>query len=510
MLLTQMAFARDLTVQQKLSDLNELVGHIESGYGPLHYKQQKMGLDVEKLKSKYMALAMNTKTNAEFYYLMIRFVAEFNDSHFRASLPTTLETYLGFTTDLVQGKVVIDEVDRTVLPQEKFPFNKGDEIVSMGGKKMAEVLKELVPYMGQGYELSAKRKAAMMVAKRKANKVPPQFGKVELEIASGNTYIPVYVTLEWKQKGDFTDETKSLKLAKPRVNYDMISLGEEKFRCSGETRIKIPADATMIMKTPFVAYYYPTEKGNVGYLRIPHYSPEEANPLVDAKKLRFAQYEYAVRELEKKTVGLIIDQDHNCGGSVDWLHKFLSLFMNQPFAPMSFELLANKSSFVDFSTWLKEETENTVSYANAVGVLELIKHTWLNTNDFLTKKTPISGEDFIYPNPIRYTKPIVVLIDEMSGSGGDAFPALMQGLGRAKLLGTRTMGAGGHVVSLPPLNYSQVKVDMTKSLFYRPDDVAVENNGAEPDIQYSPTLEDFVNGYHEYQRFYTAELLKLI
>ncbi len=95
-----------------------------------------------------------------------------------------------------------------------------------------------------------------------------------------------------------------------------------------------------------------------------------------------------------------------------------------------------------------------------------------------------------------------MLIDEMSGSGGDAFPSLMKGYGRATLVGTRTMGLGGHVEEQPNLTYSQLSWRTTKSLFYRPDGVAVENNGAVPDYPYTITREDFMYEYADYQKFY--------
>ena len=425
---------------------------------------------------------------------------------------------MGFSTDLVQGKVLIDQIDRKILPADKFSFEKGDEIVSMNGKPISEELNELQQYIGQGFELSARRRAAMQIPKRRASRIPPAFGTATLEIRRGDSSVLETVKLNWQSKGKFTDEViaptkvSNMGLAavpSNRVNYDQIML-EESFRCSGTTRIKIPTNATMIFTDPVTAYYWPTEKGNIGYLRIPHYVPEDPNPKIDAYEKWFRKYEYAVKVLEKNTVGLIIDQDHNCGGSVDWLHRMLGLFIEKPIAPMQFELLASKASYVDFKTWSKDLWSETVGFEKNAKVLDLIKDTWLNTNDFLTKKTSLDGEELIYPNTIRYTKPIIVLIDEMSGSGGDAFPALMQGAGRAKLLGTRTVGAGGHVVELPGLNNSQIKVRITKSLFYRPDEVAVENNGAHPDIPYTPTLNDFKYGYLEYQAFFTKELLKML
>jgi C-terminal processing protease CtpA/Prc len=504
LILTQFAFARSLTLEQKMSDLNELVGQIQSMYGPLVYKHAVRGLNVEDLRSRYVEAIKNTKTNAEFYYLMVRFVAEFNDSHFRATLPTDYTTSLGFNTDLIQNKVVIDEINRATLPEAKFPFSKGDEIISMNGKPVGEVLKELIPYMGQGYELTAKRKAAFILANRSASKVPAQSGKVMVEIRRGDSTVTEKVELEWQARGTFTDEFKNLKSMSfdTGIDYDMLAV-ENKYSCSGESRIKIPADATVIMKDPFTAYYYPSLKGNIGYLRIPHYSFPDAN-------VAFKQYEYAINLLEKNTVGLVIDQDHNCGGSIEFLHQMMTLLMTEPFAPLQFQLMASKASYQSFAKWMINYRPYTIELDENKKVIELIKDTWLNSDDYLTKKTSISGEELRYPNHIHYTKPIIVLIDEMSGSGGDAFPALMGGYGRAKLLGTRTMGAGGHVEAITPLTNSQVRIDMTKSMFFRPDGVPVENNGAVPHIPYKHTLNDFKYGYLEYQKFYTDKILEMI
>ena len=51
---------------------------------------------------------------------------------------------------------------------------------------------------------------------------------------------------------------------------------------------------------------------------------------------------------------------------------------------------------------------------------------------------------------------------------------------------------------------------MTKSLFYRPDGVAVENHGAEPNIPYTITRDDFIYEYKGYQKAYLAALFEMI
>jgi C-terminal processing protease CtpA/Prc len=174
-------------------------------------------------------------------------------------------------------------------------------------------------------------------------------------------------------------------------------------------------------------------------------------------------------------------------------------------------LLASKEEYLSFQQWLTEMSgdSTTLFYKNIESVVQLIKSSW-EQGAFLTPKISIFGDATGKPNATHYTKPIVVLIDEVSGSGGDAFPSLMQGIGRAKLLGSTTMGLGGHVIELPPLYYSQVQPRMTRSLFYRPDGVPVENNGAVPDYAYVPTRDDFMYGYKLYQNFYTQKLLELV
>ncbi len=205
----------------------------------------------------------------------------------------------------------------------------------------------------------------------------------------------------------------------------------------------------------------------------------------------------------------MLDQDHNCGGYVALVDLMVGLFVDKPYHPMAFKLVANKENFLDYQKFVNETDKLTTYFDDATKVLNLIKSFW-QKGERLTAFTSLDGVEFIQPNLIRYTKLVVILIDEMSGSGGAGFPGLMQGYGRAKLIGTRTMGAGGHVTENAPLNYSQITVSMTRSLFFRPDGVPVENNGAAPDYPYEITYEDFMGGYKGYCDFYTAKILDFI
>src|SRR5260370_12190237 len=83
-------------------------------------------------------------------------------------------------------------------------------------------------------------------------------------------------------------------------------------------------------------------------------------------------------------------------------------------------------------------------------------------------------------NVIAYDKPLIVTIDELSASGGDAFPATIQDNERGLLVGYRTMGAGGNVVGWEAGSYSLGRIRITESLMNRKDPVVTNTYPAAP------------------------------
>jgi C-terminal processing protease CtpA/Prc len=509
-------FAKDLTAEQKLMEFNQLLGQIHNSYGPLEYKQKVIGIDLKKLETQYRTAIEASKNNSEYYELILRFVGEFRDTHFLARIPSKKRAALPLGTDLVQGKVLVAELDTKQLPEDKYPIKRGDQIVSIDGQPVMDMVKDFSVRRGQGYSRTSERMSAMYLTSRPASLFPlPLAKEAKLEIKSRETGKVTEFSIPWTLSGSDWETTVAATIPSPffkelsiidNLEKDLGPSLERTYMCSGTTRVKKPENAVMVTEAPFVSYYYPTEKGNVGYLRIPHYVPQIFG-MDDATA--FAIYEYAVRELEQHTVGLIIDQDHNCGGSVDYLNKLSTLFVLQPTKQIQFRLTANKEFLLLMDSWMEQLNPQTIEYKEAEKMVGVIKKSY-DAGEFLTPPTTLTLSELVYPNPVRYTKPIVMLIDEMSASGGDAFPSMLQGNGRAVLLGTRTAGAGGHVTEMAPLSFSRIEINMTRSLFYRPDGVEVENNGAVPNIPYTITEDDFVNGYVGYREFYTKKLLELL
>jgi C-terminal processing protease CtpA/Prc len=122
----------------------------------------------------------------------------------------------------------------------------------------------------------------------------------------------------------------------------------------------------------------------------------------------------------------------------------------------------------------------------------------------------LTGGDYVW------SKPVLILIDELAGSGGDAFPMLMKAGARAKLFGNRTMGLGGSVEDEILVN-SRATFRVTRGLFtaYQADGKYlrsdyIENIGVTPDVKWQHTLTDVRGGYLGYVQAFTAEALKLV
>jgi C-terminal processing protease CtpA/Prc len=211
-------------------------------------------------------------------------------------------------------------------------------------------------------------------------------------------------------------------------------------------------------------------------------------------------FQTEIAYFQANTEGLVVDEMRNPGGNVAYANAILSYLIPFKWRSIPFELRAT-------SEWVSEISSALVS-ATAQGapqpiidLLQSIKDEIVAANAEMrgrTKPIPLDiGTIDRDPatdskgNILAYSRPLLVLVDEMSASAGDAFAATIQDNARGPLLGWRTMGAGGNVEGWDAGTYSLGFTTVTESLMNRKNPVVtaeyptapyVENIGVRPDI----------------------------
>ena len=222
--------------------------------------------------------------------------------------------------------------------------------------------------------------------------------------------------------------------------------------------------------------------------------------------------------MEEHTDKLVIDQLNNPGGSVFYLYALASNLSDQALETPKHKMsitptqVASCAALSGILNAIRSDSDAikligerisgfpvSLQFINFYkGYCELFLEEW-KKGKTMSKPHWIAGVDKINPNITHYTKPILVLINELDFSGGDFFPTIMQDNKRATIMGVRTAGAGGYVLgySFPNLlGISNFRV--TESLAYRVDQNPIENLGVSPDIEAKLTVNDLQNNYVDY------------
>jgi hypothetical protein len=185
----------------------------------------------------------------------------------------------------------------------------------------------------------------------------------------------------------------------------------------------------------------------------------------------------------------------NPGGIVPFVEAVCQRLIPTPFQTMGFEVRAN-------AAWLEASAERVIIAEQSnlpVEIVDNLRNVYQQIlaayNQPRGRSAPISLNDtgslMLEPAAGAYTKPLIVLTDELSASGADMLPAIIQDNGRGLIFGMRTMGAGGSVVGLNATAYAESVIGLTVSIMNRgriintpeyPPAPYIENIGVRPDI----------------------------
>ena len=527
LLLTSATVWGQLTPQQKIDDFRTMVSLYSKQYGPYEWKRDAIGFDLLNVTT-WEERIQRSADDIEFYELMVKYVAAMRDSHAVYTMPSNFVATLGFRADLYEGVARIDELISVREPRVRI----GDELVSVDGVTVAEWITRFDPFLNTANPDSRRRNAVQWITERLQSRYPRAHevgmtASVVIRNAEGEL---VTLELPWIRSGTphlANGPVVDPKRAEARTAA-AAGLGEELPVLIDEPWmqpvtafrwIRMPEREVVRgvgQRTPYFVLPAGFQRrlglaGNdnlfsgvfesggrrIGYLRIPQMAPVGQTPglLTGADLDRtYALVDQEVAFFEANTDGLMIDVMRNPGGLVTYTEELLRRVIPGRFRTIGFEIRPTLS-------WVNQYT-NSLTFARLFGApawqitqLEgIVRDLTSAYREQRGRTGPIAigistGLDIVGTTG-AYTKPLIVLVDGFSGSGGDFFPAVIQDAGRGLIVGERTSGAGGNVVAFGAGFYSEGTTRVTQSLMNRRTDIVtpdlpaapyVENIGVRPD-----------------------------
>lgn len=527
-----------------IADLELIKRTFQIQYAPFDWKREHLKWDID-LEFTKIVNRINDKpsiTTKEFQQLVKQFLGSTQDYHVDITFYSTESSSLPFSIKTVDGKSLINWVDWMNLPSGEDQIEIGDELIEFDEFPVQEVLAEIMVSKGKLANTATDRALA-------DSNLTFRFGKFGDMIKKG----PILIKTQSRKGG-------SIKIHHMQWNYQpekigspfdfsclagqLLTLGLEK-KISPEELLnsiqkkqrmicpahqerietlnlrqgEIGAHKSFLPLLGFPIWKYDLNEGNrvnwfsyiykndndksIGYIRIPHYSGENEDVF---------NFLSIIGYLEKHTDALIIDQLNNPGGDAPFMYQLLSLLSPFPMLTPRHQIAINQQQIMeavkaidDLELYLSFNDPNSIgSQMDSIQQLKqyyrFVIEEW-NNGEVLTHPTHLRGVEYIRPHPIvQYTKPILMLINELDFSAGDFAPAILQDNHRAVLMGSRTAGAGGAVTTFTfPNRYGIKEISYTDTIAERYNLVKIENLGVMPDIEYKITEDDIQTGYRNYR-----------
>jgi hypothetical protein len=481
----------------------------------------------------------------DFQEALIDYVASLNDAHVAISFPSNFSASLGFTVDIYDGRVLIDSVDRALLPVAEYPFNVGDELVALDAQPVQALIASFGKYFIGANRRTTDRLAAIGIPSRFQAFMPHAIEVGDTAVASirlASTGGLNSYTIPWVKSGIGIESQGPVPSprrgngriflpARPDLPADAavgatVQLTEAATRMAALGGVDntlpaymdsirplmnasvakpfavlgfgarspiygLPAGFTVRLGTQpshfFFSGIYMPNGVRIGFLRIPSMAPPNT-------ALALQQLDQEIAFFNANTDVLIVDIMRNPGGTVSVVQAFAQRLFPQPFRSVGFEIRATAK----WVTAIVLALSNAQAAGAPVEIIEnlraIMKEIVAAYNDDRgrTAPVPLGGTSLaLAPAPNAYTKPLMLLVDEVTASGGDMLAAIIQDNHRGPLLGMRTMGAGGSVVEYACTSFTESLCTITESLMNRgtvisgteyPPSPYIENIGVRPEI----------------------------
>jgi hypothetical protein len=541
--------AAQLTPEQKVIDLQTVASLYAKQYAPYGWKVELEKFDLFDLRP-WLDRARASKDDVEYLELLAEYTAKLNDIHSYYIVNSDFVADLHLFTDIYDGKVLIEQIDRSYLPSSRFDFAVGDEIVLFDGRPAMDLVRDFARVSAYGNPRSTSRWASDFLVYRPQAVIPSagRLGSTATLLVRKADGTEKSYTIEWdkfgtpltrlgpvpnfftsRERGGRNDSaplpgSEEAPASEPAFRKPWLALQNNVGRPTRNLRgfsmrapvYRLPDNFTLRLGRNRSDYFYSgtyTAQGKrVGFLRIGNFQPVSFSLLL----LPLRQFEQEIAFLKANTDVLVLDVGRNGGGFGCYAEALLQYLIPQPFQTVGAEIRPN----LDLIRGWRFAVQDAQDFGEAwevnlySAILKDIETAYAE-NRGRTGPIPLCGPSLIV-QPARsaaganlaYDKPILLLTDEFTTSAGDIFAAVLQDNNRAKLFGLRTSGAGGNTVTGGAGFFSEGGAAVTQMLLTRPKAVSVqgfpstryiENVGVHPDIPYDyQTRNNLVNEGRQY------------
>ncbi len=517
-LASTVATAQNLTPSQKESDFRYLASLYATYYAPYEWKKQLLGFDVLSIQPWLDRVAATT-TDLDFYEVCVAYVASLNDTHDHFTLPSDFVARFPITVDVYDGKVLIETINRTQLPQATYPFEVGDELVSVDGKAVEQLLSDFAKYAAYANPIATRRLAATRIISRVQSLMPhaPDVGDSATVVVRRQSGAMETYKISWQKTGTPLEVGPLAKAPAPKANADtpdyMRLLEETRYSGVGvqgsltgvlnfgsRTPIfagGLPSTFTLRLGSKSADFFYSGtfkyEELTLGYIRIPNYAPP-------SQSVALQQFQSEIDFMSANTDGLIVDEMRNTGGNLCFGEEIATRLIPFPFQATGFQLRAYWTRVLAFYNSLTN-ARNQGAPSAVIAQYQLLFNALADANAKLrglTEPVPLCTSS-LNRNPatdssgnvIAYRKPLMLLVDEFTLSTADSVASMIQSSDRGLLYGMRTNGAGGNNTTYDAGPFSEGFAGMTIGLqtrrvsFATPDypaSIYIENVGVRPEV----------------------------
>lgn len=535
-------FSSNMTMNQRLADVKTLTSILDHQYAPKQWKESLFNFSfVDAVDRLIESVSVDSMDDRDFYAMMRRFVCSFNDGHLGIHAPTTYSAKLGFEVDRFGDDVLIVEIDDRLLPGNRFPFSVGDKLIAIDNIPVERIEDQILPYICSGNMEQRKRLAAAQLTNRNEtillDMIPSEDDReVRVTIYSQERKREETISLDWIDQGYRLARGNNFGALKASRS-SQIDVSEKAVDPLKQVRTFRYRDARFYSrydrvwplfplwdsfverrKEPVVTGMFKAGNFNFGFMRIHTwmFSPADEEELIKV-------FDEETRFFEQNADALVIDQTYNGGGNGCLVFEAISRLIKsgEVFPEMTEKVMASRKSLGSFegmamSCDFEKEGEDCKVLER---IVSQIREAMLK-GEQLAGPFPACNFSGLVKSKGNFTKPILVLINEMSISCGDVFPIMMKEIGRAKLFGYQTAGGGGGIEGIFNLGYSDFSLFNTMSLLVREKPVGVssngdsiyyvENYGARPDYEYKETAKDYLNEYKDYRSAIEKALLEIV